>query len=471
METDEKKDDIEEPDRPDYEAELIKIIKSNDTPAQIKEKLNDYHDNDIASVLEKLTSEERMKLYKIIGPEEVSEVFSYLDDAEQYINELPSENAANIIKEMDADDAVDVLEDLQDKKKDELIKLVDEDTRNDINLINSYSEEEIGSKMTTNFIAIKRGSSIKQAMKSLIDQAADNDNLSTIYVVEQNDEFHGAIDLKDLIIAREYTDLESLVTVSYPFVYATETVDECIEQLKDYSEDSIPVLDNDKHLLGVITSQDIVEVVDEEMGEDYARLGGLTAEEDLNEPIKESVNKRLPWLVLLLFLGLGVSSTVGLFQTVITRLTVLVCFQSLILDMSGNVGTQSLAVTIRVLMDETLSVRQKIDFLLKEMRVGFFNGVILGVFSLVCIGLYVHFVQGMAIGYSFAVSGCFTVALILSMVISSFTGTIIPILFKKMKIDPAVASGPLITTVNDFVAVVLYYGLSWIFLLNILHMG
>lgn len=117
--------------------------------------------------------------------------------------------------------------------------------------------------MTTNYIAIKRGISVKQAMRSVVNQAAENDNLMTIYVLDNDDTFYGAITLQDLIIAREYMNLEELITTSYPYVYAHETVDECIEQLKDYSEDSIPVLDNDKHLLGVITSQDLVEVVDE----------------------------------------------------------------------------------------------------------------------------------------------------------------------------------------------------------------
>ena len=123
-------------------------------------------------------------------------------------------------------------------------------------------------------------------------------------------------------------------------MYAKETIDECIEDLKDYSEDSIPVLDNDKKILGVITAQDIVEVVDEEMGEDYARLAGLTSEEDLNEPLFESMKKRIPWLMVLLLLGLIVSSVVGIFEQVVSQLTLVICFQSLILDMAGNAGTE-----------------------------------------------------------------------------------------------------------------------------------
>ena len=225
-----------------------------------------------------------------------------------------------------------------------------------------------------------------------------------------------------------------------------------MEDLKDYSEDSIPVLDNDNRLIGVITSANIVDLVDDEMGEDYAKLAGLTAEEDLKEPLKESMKKRMPWLIVLLGLGMVVSSVVGIFEKVVTNLPIIMCFQSLILDMAGNVGTQSLAVTIRVLMDESLTGKQKLELVFKEMRIGLCNGGVLGLMSFVLIGLYIWLFKGKTL-------------------ISSAVGTCIPLFFKKIHIDPAVASGPLITTVNDLVAVISYYGLSWIFLIGALHLA
>lgn len=458
-------------ERPDYEQELIAIIHSTDSPGILREKLEDYHENDLAAVLEKLTKEDRKKIYQILGVERVSELFAYLDDVEKYINELDAEKAADIIESMDADDAVDVLEELEDEKRKELVDLIDEEARNDINLIQSYDDDEVGSKMTTNFIIIKKGLTIKQAMKELVSQAAENDNISTIYVCKEDDTFYGAIDLKDLIVARNYMELESLIVTSYPYVYANEKVSQCIEELKDYSEDSIPVLNRKKQILGVITSQDIVEVVDDEMGEDYARLAGLTEEEEMEETLIDSVKKRIPWLGILLILGLVVSTITGVFESVIAELPLVVFFQSLILGMSGNVGTQSLAVTIRVLTDEEeLTLKQTIYRIFKEIRIGFLNGFILGIASFVFIGFYIWIIKGKAIYDAYAVSACIGAALLLAMTVSSFTGTIIPILFKKAKVDPAVASGPLISTVNDMVAVVTYYGLAWIFLINTLHL-
>lgn len=459
------------PRKEDYEAELTSIINSN-APATVKlEQIDDYHENDIAGALEDLDPAQRQRLYKLLGIDRLAEIFAYLEEPEEFIEELDPEVAADILEKMEPDDAVDILEELEDEKSDELVGLMENEAREDIDLIQSYDEDEIGSKMTTNYVAIYKGLTIKEAMKSMISQAADNDNISTIYVVDDEDVFYGAIDLTDLIIARSDVPLDTLVTTSYPYVFANETIDETIEDLKDYSEDSVPVLDNDKHILGVITSQDIVEVVDEEMGEDYAKLAGLTEEEDLEETLLQSLKKRTPWLITLLFLGLIVATVTSTFEAVISQITVIVFFQSVILGMSGNVGTQTLGVTIRVLMDEELTWKEQMGFVFKEIKVGFCNGLIVGIISFIVTGGYIHFIKGQSATSAFAISACIGGALWIAMIISSFVGAMVPIIFDKLKIDPAVASGPLISTVNDLVAVVTYYSLAWAFLINVLHLG
>ncbi len=194
-----------------------------------------------------------------------------------------------------------------------------------------------------------------------------------------------------------------------------------------------------------------------------------TSQTDLCEPLKRSVTKRLPWLMILLLLGTGVSATVGLFESIVAQLPVIMCFQSLILDMAGNVGTQSLAVAIRVLMDKDVSMKKKLALILKECNVGFINGAILGGLAFIAIGIYLC-IAGNKAQFAFSVSLCLGVSMVVAMAISSFAGTIIPIVFQKVGIDPAVASGPLITTVNDMVAVVTYYGLSWLILIHIMHL-
>lgn len=460
-------------DYQDYRAEILGIVRSNASPGIMRNKLEDYHENDLADVFPDLSVAERRKLCRILNLDMLADIFEYIDEkqAAEYLDEMDVRKAAAILSRMETDAVVDVLRMIPKEKRALLLELMDDDARKDMAVIAAFDDEEIGSRMTTNYIEIRENLTVKQAMTELVGQAAKNDNISTIFMVTADHTFYGAMDLKDLITARQDTRLEDLIVTSYPYVYGHELIDDCIEKLKDYSENSIPILDNDNKLLGVITSQSIVDLVDDEMGEDYAMFAGLTAEEDLKEPLKESMKKRLPWLLVLLALGTVVSSVVGVFEQVVSQLTIIMCFQSLILDMAGNVGTQSLAVTIRVLMDESLTGKQKVELVFKEMRIAFSNGAILGILSFLVLGLYIALFKGKTWTFAYAVSGCIGLSLMVAMVISGAVGTLIPLFFKKINIDPAVASGPLITTINDLVAVVAYYGLCGILLIGVLHLA
>lgn len=460
-------------DYQDYRAEILGIVRSNASPGIMRNKLEDYHENDLADVFPDLSVAERRKLCRILNLDMLADIFEYIDEkqAAEYLDEMDVRKAAAILSKMETDAVVDVLRMIPKEKRALLLELMDDEARKDMAVIAAFDDEEIGSRMTTNYIEIRENLTVKQAMTELVSQAAKNDNISTIFMVTADHTFYGAMDLKDLITARQDTRLEDLIVTSYPYVYGHELIDDCIEKLKDYSENSIPILDNDNKLLGVITSQSIVDLVDDEMGEDYAMFAGLTAEEDLKEPLKESMKKRLPWLLVLLALGTVVSSVVGVFEQVVSQLTIIMCFQSLILDMAGNVGTQSLAVTIRVLMDESLTGKQKVELVFKEMRIAFSNGAILGILSFLVLGLYIALFKGKTWTFAYAVSGCIGLSLMVAMVISGAVGTLIPLFFKKINIDPAVASGPLITTINDLVAVVAYYGLCGILLIGVLHLA
>lgn len=456
------------------ETEVLGLLRGALAQNRLSDLLLQYHDNDIAAVLSELTENERRGLYRLYGTERFSEIFAYVEDPAIYIEEMGVDIAADLLENMDSDDAVDILDEVDDETEEKIVGLMEQESREDVRLLRSYDEDEIGSRMTNNYISISADLTVKGAMRELVAQAGDNDNISTIYVTEPGSEkYYGVIDLKDLIIAREGTPLPALINTTYPFAVDHDAVELCIERLRDYAEDSFPVVDAEGFLLGIITAQDLVEAVDDEMGDDYAKLGGLSEEEDLAESVFVSMKKRLPWLIVLLFLGIGVSTVVGLFEGVVRELALVICFQSLILDMAGNVGTQSLAVTIRVLMDENLSARDRLGLVFKELRVGALNGVLLGAISFAFVGGYIVFAKGYAgrIGDAFAISGCVGISLLAAMVISSLVGTVVPMLFKKLKIDPAVASGPLITTVNDLVAVVVYYGLSWALLINVLHIS
>ena len=454
--------------------EIIQFIREEKDRDTLLSQLDDYHDYDIAQALEEITPQERRELYFKMGAEWSAEIFAYYDEPETLLTELAPKEAAVVIEHMDSDDAAELLEQLPVSFHDRVEENLSEETSGDIKLISSYEDDEIGSLMSTNYIFIYYKLSVKEAMKELIRQSADNDNITTLYAVDENDCFYGAIDLKDLILAREHTSLESIIVSSYPFVHDHDDLEECMDWIRDYEEDSLPVLNKEDHLIGVITVQDIVDYLEAESKEVYNKLAGIAeggGSEDMKETLLTSMKKRLPWLVALLFLGMFVSSVVGMFEGIVSKIAILVCFQSLILDMAGNVGTQSLAVTIRVLMDDDITFKNKLALVWKEVKIGMANGGLLGLVSFICIGAYICLFKEKSLLYGFTVSACVGISLLLAMAISSLSGTVIPLFFHKIKVDPAVASGPLITTVNDLVAVVTYYGMAWLTLIHLFHLA
>ena len=455
-------------DERDYREEILDLIRSDRPDEEKRLLLEDYHDNDIASAFEELSAEERGALSHVLGNEGMSDVVPFLDDAGEYLSELDADTAADIIEQMDADDALEVLDELEDDMRLEVLEHLEDDIKEDIALLDSYADDEFGSRMSTNYICVSRTVSVKAAMKALVAEAAQNDNIYTIFVENEDGGFYGAIDLKDLIVARSDTPLEELIYTNFPRVYDKDSISENIERLRGYSEELIPVLSSEGGaLLGVITAIDIAEIVDEELGDDYAKLAALGSEQEKGETLLSSVKKRIPWLIVLLFLGLGVSAVVGFFESVVKELPMIVAFQSLILGMAGNVGTQSLAVTVRYLgSNEDLSLGERLMLIVKETRVALLNGLALGAFSFAIVGAYLLFIGGNGAAVAFSVAACVGAALWFAMTVSGFTGAAIPLCFYRLGIDPAVASGPLITTVNDLVAVISYYGLAWLLLLN-----
>lgn len=447
--------------------ELLDLLKS-DLPAEtLREKLDDYHENDVAQVIPLLTEEERKQLYLKLDDDYLSEIFSYLDDPEPYIEEMTADKAADIIESMAADDAVDVLDELEEDKKNEIIGLMDEDSANDVKLITGYDDDCIGSRMTTDYVSIKNDYNIKTAMKSLVEQAAENDNISTIYVTDENNVFYGAVSLNKLFIARSDTPLDDIVTTSFPYLYADDKIVDALPRIKEYEEESLPVLDADNRLIGVLTSADVVEAVDDEISEDYAKLAGLSEEDDLSERVFGSVKKRLPWLAALLVLSFIVSSVLKVFDGVMAALPILVFFQTMVLDMSGNASTQSLGVTIRRLTDPDITAADKRRAFFSELSISFFDALILATLAFGLTTAYMLIFKHQPVGQAMPVAACIAAAMAISMTVSGILGTAIPMFFKKTGIDPAAASGPLITTMNDLLSAVTYYGLAALLLLTI----
>ena len=456
----------------EFSLELQDIILSKDlSNEEIALELENYHASDIADALEQVDKEDRIRIYKAIGVDRVAEIFSFYEDVEDYIEELEPDIAADVLEKMDVSDAVDVLNELEEEDKSEIIGLLESETKEAVQKIDSYDEDVIGSYMTDNYIVLDKNNTIKQAMNQMVQEAGEHDNIFTLYVIDEDNKFFGAIELKELICARKDDSLVDLCMTSYPSFYDDEKVDECINKLKDYAESSIPILNRNNELIGAITSDILLDIQEEEFSEDYAKFAGLTESDELSESTFSSIRKRIPWLVILLFLGLIVSTVVGAFETVIATIPVFVFFQSIVLDMSGNAGTQALGVTIQnITNDELETGKEKRKNIFKELRIGFLDGLILGAVAFIFVLSFLAIKQQEVTaghGYVFLdtlkVAGIISMSLILAMAIAGFVGSTFPLLLKRLHIDPAVASGPFITTTNDIIAVSTYYGLAYIF--------
>ncbi len=457
----------------EYLKEITEILSSERSLEEKRELLFQYHESDIAEVLDDLEEDERKELYSILDTESLGEVLLYSEDIEELVETIEPEILAEIIETMDADDAIDVLEELDEEAREEVVSLIeDEEVLEDIITLSKYHDDVIGSEMTNNYIVIKTTDTVKSAMKKVISEASVNDNVSTLFVLDEKELFYGVLELRDLIIARDGDDLNKIIKTNYPYFLDQDLIVDIIPQIRDYGLDSYPVLNAEGFLVGVITHDDALDVTYEEFEDDYAKLAGISEEDSLEESLFSSVKKRIPWLIILLVLGLVQSFLMTGFEAVVAGLPIIVFFQTLVLGMSGNTGTQSLAVTIRTITSSDVK-KQTLKTLFKELRIGFCNGLFLAALAFTFVFLFLKITNQGVISETFSLiealkaSGIVGLALLISMTISSFVGAIVPIIFKKLNVDPAVASGPFITTINDLTALLIYYGLSAL-LFNIL---
>ena len=451
----------------DTRTTILELIRNKElTTEQLIQALNQYHESDIADVLPMLSDEEKDEFFSKLSNDQLGELLTYVDSPEEYIEELDPSKAADIVETMDADDAVDVLEDVDEDVLQDILEEMEEEQREDIELIHKFEDDEIGSKITTNYITIKKNFSIKEAMRTLVSEAPENDNINNLFVLDDDSTYYGTIMLKDLIIAREGTSILDITKTNYPTLYAHDKVEDVINEIKDIDLDIIPVLAENDTIMGVITSQDIIETVDEELAEDYVKFAAVAEDADVDDTLLQSVKRRVPWLAMLLLLDILTSSVLSGFEGLFTLLPALVLFQSWILDSSGNAGTQSLALTIRAITNDELNKDTFVKRMVKELFTGLLDGLLVGMAGFIISFLFLLITKNPVNGGEVEITNQLIAAgivggsLFCAIPITSLAGLFIPIIFKKIHIDPAVASGPLITTLSDMCGVAIYYGLA-----------
>ncbi|MDF0179702.1 magnesium transporter [Staphylococcus pseudintermedius] len=401
----------------------------------------------------------RQKMYRFLSPEEVSEFFENLEideeDYEALFETMNATYASQVLEQMSYDNAVDILNQLSKKKIASLLMLMNREEAKEIKALLHYDEDTAGGIMTTEYISLTINTPVHEALMRVKDQAPDAETIYVIFVVDEDKKLVGVISLRDLIIAENDAYIEDIMSERVISANVADDQEDVAQTMRDYDFIAMPVVDYQNHLLGIITIDDIVDVMDEEASEDYSRLAGVSDIDSTDDTIFQTALKRLPWLLILTVLGMITASILGSFEETLEKVALLAAFIPIISGMSGNSGTQSLAVSVRNISTGDIKEKSKIKLALRESGSGFLTGITCAVsLSLIIMLLYGQPYLALIVGTS----------LTIAMTVGTTIGSVIPLVINRLGIDPAVASGPFITTINDIVSMLIYFGLATIFM-------
>ncbi|EGQ1456177.1 magnesium transporter [Staphylococcus aureus H47224] len=455
MNTDEKERVQEEL----YDETLLDQYLENDDIDQFRDEFLALHTYEQSEYFEDTTDENRQKIFQYLSPEEVANFFDQLDiDDDEYellFDKMNATYASYILEEMSYDNAVDILNELTKPKVASLLTLMNKDDANEIKALLHYDEDTAGGIMTTEYLSLKAHTPVKEALLLVKAQAPDAETIYVIFVVDDDGKLVGVLSLRDLIVAENDAYIEDIMNERVISVNVADDQEDVAQVMRDYDFMAVPVIDYQEHLLGIITIDDILDVMDEEASEDYSRLAGVSDIDSTNDSIIKTALKRLPWLIILTFLGMITATILGRFEKTLENVALLAAFIPIISGMSGNSGTQSLAVSVRNITTGEINEQSKFRIALREAGSGVLSGVVCSTILFTIIVAIYH--QPLL---ALIVAGSLTCA----MTVGTFVGSMIPLLMNKLNIDPAVASGPFITTINDIISMLIYFGLATSFM-------
>lgn len=450
-----------------YIEEILALFLLSDNQ-ELKTRLLEFHPYELSEAIFELSEEQRARLYKVLSPSEISSAISYMEmeDFIPLFNEMKPRYIVNIIQELDVDDSVDIMLDLPEEERAGYLKLMDEQHRTEIKSLFQYKEDTAGSIMTTQYIDIDLDDTVEIAMKKLIAQANDAETINVLYVTNEKDILMGTLSLREIILARKGQIIKDIMNTRIISVNTSFDQEDVADIFKDYDFTVLPVVDKYNRMLGIITIDDIIDVIDEEAVEDYSRLAAISdVEMDAEtETIWMSSKKRLPWLFILSILGFFTSTIIAQFQDTLNALPTIALFMPMILGMSGNTGTQALAVTVRGLnngeFDDGPSIRKH---LLREGGTGLLNGLLL---AITLFGITLIFLSVTNNPDALKITEVVSLSILVSLTVATFSGALIPIVINSFKVDPAVASGPFVTMLIDIIALSVYFTLATLLIVN-----
>ena len=416
--------------------------------------VSEYHASEIAILFESLSQESRERIISILPADTASEIISEMDvefHPERLLENLHPERRSEILEELDYDDATDIISQFPEEQQHEFLEQLDEEDALNIRSLLKYEEDTAGGLMNTQVIKINQLLTKKDALDEIIRQSEEMEEFYTINVVDDFDVLKGIVSLKDIIKAKNTVIIQELIQPDFVYVKAETDQEEVVRLISQYNLTSIPVVDDQMHLLGRITFDDVIDVMEEENTEDILKISGVSEDEELAGNWKEAVKSRLPWLIINLGTAFLAASVIRHFDDTIVRLGILAGYMTIIAGMGGNAATQALAVTIRRISLNDLTDNQAYRTVLKEFTVGLINGACTGMIVFLFATFYdLNPMLGLVI----------FIAMTGNLVIAGIAGSSIPLMLKRVGIDPAVASSIIITTFTDICGFMLLLGLA-----------
>ena len=429
--------------------EIVNLLDSNDEN-KLRNKFDELHHADVAEILEELHFDQATYIIKLLDSEETSDILIELDDdyREKILKNLSTKEIAEEVEELDTDDATDIIAELPEHRQKKVIsKIEDKDHKADIKELLKYDDDSAGGLMAKELIKVNENWSVTRCVKEMRLQASEVTRVHSVYVVDNNDILLGRLSLKDLLVANPKSNIKSIYISNVDFANVNDSGEHVSSIMQKYDLGAIPVVDDKKMLLGRITIDDIVDLIKEEAEKDYQLAAGITQDVDVDDSIYKLSWARLPWLFLGLLGGIGAAAVMGGFEEVLLQYKILFYFTPLIAAMAGNVGVQSSAIIVQGLANN--DVKDSINNrLFKETLLSILNGIILAAFLFVFIYLWRN-----EIDVALAIS----LSLVVVIILAGIVGTFIPLFLNKRGIDPAIATGPFITTGNDIFGILIYF--------------
>lgn len=436
--------------------EFKRIIADKDVPA-ISEQIDRLRPADLADLIELLEPEERLFIFEILEPQGAGEVLVEIEAPfqESILSDLDNQAISEIVQELDSDDAADLVGDLPLSRAQEIIESLHEEASEELGKLLPYDEDTAGGIMALEFVAVRTDATVQEAIEIIREKREDVEDLYYVFVMDHKGKLAGVISLKDLVLESPSARIRDIMDPEVISVHVDLDQEEVARIFKKYDLVSIPVVDDRYRLVGRITHDDIIDVIEDEVDEDITRMAGMVSSEIAEESTIRISRSRLPWLVAGLFGGILAALVINKFETSLKQILALSFFFPVIMAMGGNTGTQASTVAVRGIATGDISMVKIGRRLWLEMKVALINGIICGILLGIIVGTWLS---------DYILGAIVAGALVLIIVNSGFIGAAIPIALKRLNVDPALATGPFVTTSNDIMSLLIYLGLVTLYL-------